>query len=61
MGAAGQVGLDYLVDKDWMINASLWYMDIDTTIKFRDGNNQKQSIDTHVDPFVFMFAVGYRF
>ena len=60
-GAAGQVGLDYMVDKDWMINASLWYMDIDTTIKFRGSNNQKQNIDTHVDPFVFMFAVGYRF
>ncbi len=28
-GMAGQVGLDYLINRDWLINASVWYMDID--------------------------------
>ena len=59
-GAAGQVGLDYMVNKDWMINMSVWYMDIDTTVKFK-ANGQQQSIDTRIDPWVFMFSAGYRF
>ncbi|ALB62938.1 Outer membrane protein W precursor [Cronobacter condimenti 1330] len=59
-GAAGQVGLDYMVNKDWMINMSVWYMDIDTTVKFKAGG-QQQSIDTRLDPWVFMFSAGYRF
>jgi outer membrane protein len=30
LGAAGQVGLDYLINRDWLMNMSVWYMDIDT-------------------------------
>ena len=45
-GAAGQVGMDYLINRDWLINMSVWYMDIDTTIKFRDSNNQKHFCKT---------------
>ncbi|ELY6244596.1 outer membrane protein OmpW [Cronobacter universalis] len=59
-GAAGQVGLDYMVNKDWLINMSVWYMDIDTTVKFKAGG-QQQNIDTRLDPWVFMFSAGYRF
>nr|MBA2814457.1 outer membrane protein OmpW [Candidatus Pantoea persica] len=36
-GVAGQVGLDYQINRDWMLNASLWYMDIDTEVKFKAG------------------------
>ncbi|MDY0972435.1 outer membrane protein OmpW [Siccibacter turicensis] len=59
-GAAGQVGLDYMVNPDWLINMSLWYMDIDTEVKFKAGGEQ-QNISTRIDPFVFMFSAGYRF
>lgn len=59
-GAAGQVGLDYLINRDWLINASVWYMDIDTDVRFKAGGVQ-QSVSTRLDPWVFMFAVGYRF
>ncbi|AFJ99357.1 outer membrane protein OmpW [Cronobacter sakazakii] len=59
-GAAGQVGLDYMVNKDWLINMSVWYMDIDTTVKFKTGGKQ-YNIDTRIDPWVFMFSAGYRF
>ncbi|UYW74971.1 hypothetical protein OFY05_07170 [Pseudocitrobacter faecalis] len=34
-GAAGQVGLDYLINRDWLLNMSVWYMDIDTDVKFK--------------------------
>ncbi|WP_312059511.1 outer membrane protein OmpW [Pantoea septica] len=59
-GVAGQVGLDYQINRDWMLNASLWYMDIDTEVKFKAGGKQ-QNIDTRIDPFVFFFGAGYRF
>lgn len=59
-GVAGQVGLDYQINRDWMLNASLWYMDIDTEVKFK-ANGQQQNIDTRIDPWVFFFGVGYRF
>ena len=57
---AGQVGLGYLINRDWLINASVWYMDIDTDVRFKAGG-QQQSINTRLDPWVFMFSAGYRF
>lgn len=59
-GAAGQVGVDYLINRDWLLNMSVWYMDIDTEVKFKAGGEQ-QNIDTRLDPWVFMFSAGYRF
>lgn len=59
-GVAGQVGLDYQLTPDWMLNASLWYMDINTKVGF-DSAAGHQSIDTHINPFVFFFGAGYRF
>lgn len=59
-GVAGQVGLDYMVSDDWLLNMSVWYMDIDTEVKFKAGGEQ-QNIKTRIDPWVFMFSAGYRF
>ncbi|QTF08337.1 outer membrane protein OmpW [Brenneria izadpanahii] len=59
-GVAAQAGLDYNLDENWLINASLWWMDIDTDVKFNAGD-QRQTISTRLDPWVFMFGVGYRF
>jgi len=59
-GAAGVAGVDYLINRDWLINASVWYMDIDTDVRFKAGGVQ-QSVSTRLDPWVFMFSAGYRF
>ncbi|TDX20068.1 outer membrane protein [Buttiauxella sp. BIGb0552] len=59
-GAAGQVGLDYMVNDNWLLNMSVWYMDIDTEVKFKAGG-EEQNIKTRIDPWVFMFSAGYRF
>jgi len=59
-GIAGQAGLDYNLNDNWLINMSVWYMDIDTDVRFKAGD-QQQSIHTDINPWVFMFAVGYRF
>ncbi|MBQ4772701.1 outer membrane protein OmpW [Pectobacterium versatile] len=59
-GLAAQAGLDYNLDKNWLLNMSVWWMDIDTDVKFKAGNDQ-QTIHTKLDPWAFMFGVGYRF
>jgi outer membrane protein len=59
-GVATQAGLDYNLDDNWLINMSVWWMDIDTEVKFKAGSEQ-QNINTRIDPWVFMFGVGYRF
>jgi outer membrane protein len=59
-GVAGQVGVDYQINRDWMLNASVWYMDIDTNVKFKAAGEQ-QNIHTNINPFVFFFGAGYRF
>lgn len=41
-GAAGQVGVDYLINRNWLINASVWYMDIDTDVRFKAGGAQQK-------------------
>lgn len=60
-GAAGQVGLDYMIDKNWMLNMSVWYINIDTKVRFDAGEAGRQSIDTKINPWVFMFGAGYTF
>ena len=36
-GLAANLGLDYMVNEDWFLNASVWYVDIDTTAKYKHG------------------------
>ncbi|AIR67992.1 outer membrane protein OmpW [Dickeya fangzhongdai] len=59
-GVAAQAGLDYNLNKNWLLNMSVWWMDIDTTVKFK-AVGQDQSIKTRLDPWVFMFGFGYKF
>jgi outer membrane protein len=59
-GVAAQAGLDYNLDEHWMLNMSVWWMNIETQVRF-DAGDQHQNIDTRLDPFVFMFGAGYRF
>ncbi|GAA0486316.1 MULTISPECIES: outer membrane protein OmpW [Tatumella] len=59
-GVAGQLGMDYQINQHWMLNTSLWYMDINTKVKFK-ANGDQQSIKTNINPWVFFFGVGYSF
>ncbi|MBY6186904.1 outer membrane protein OmpW [Marinobacter hydrocarbonoclasticus] len=59
-GLAGQVGLDYKINDSWLVNASVWYIDIGTDVNFKlDGD--PVSIKTDIDPWVYMVSVGYTF
>ncbi|VDZ78621.1 Outer membrane protein W [Salmonella bongori] len=52
--------MDYLINRDWLIGASVWYMDIDTTANYKMGGVQQHD-SVRLDPWVFMFSAGYRF
>jgi outer membrane protein len=60
-GLALQAGFDYEINPQWMINASVRWIDIDTeaTITFDGGN--KITSDVEIDPWVYTISVGYRF
>jgi outer membrane protein len=47
-----------------MLNASVWYVDIDTKASV-DGPSAlsvgKTKVDVDIDPWVYMVGVGYKF
>ncbi|ADN75220.1 OmpW family protein [Ferrimonas balearica DSM 9799] len=59
-GLAGQVGIDYKFNDNWLVNASVWYIDIGTDVNFNLGED-RVSIKTDIDPWVYMLSVGYTF
>ncbi|PMH22956.1 outer membrane protein OmpW [Vibrio lentus] len=59
-GLAANIGMDYMINDDWFLNASVWYIDIDTTAKYNLGGTD-YSTDVDIDPWVFMIGGGYNF
>jgi len=65
-GLSAQAGFDYAINDNWVVNAAVWYIDIDTdaNIKFDlpDGTRAiNVSADVEVDPMVYMVSLGYKF
>ena len=56
-GAAGQVGVDLLIDEHWALNAAAWYIDIDSDAKV--GGAEAGTVE--IDPVVVMAGLSYRF
>jgi outer membrane protein len=56
-GAAGQVGVDLLINDNWALNAAAWYIDIDTDASL-DGTPIGK---VEIDPWVVMGGISYRF
>ena len=59
-GLAYQVGADYMLTDNIMLNAQVRYIDIDTTGTTHAGPT-KVDVDVDVDPFVYMVGLGYKF
>ncbi|WXL26518.1 OmpW family outer membrane protein [Ectopseudomonas mendocina] len=59
-GLAFQVGADYMLTDNIMINAQLRYIDIDTKGTTSFGG-EKVKVDVDVDPMVYMVGLGYKF
>lgn len=60
-GLSAQLGMDYQIDKDWHINASVRYIDIDTEASFTVGGASGSVDDIEIDPWVYTISVGYTF
>ncbi|OOE13241.1 outer membrane protein OmpW [Stutzerimonas degradans] len=61
-GLAAQIGMDYMLTENVMLNAQLRYIDIDTTgTTYSEAASAKIKVDVDVDPFVYMVGLGYKF
>jgi outer membrane protein len=59
-GLAAQVGMDYMLTDNIMLNAQVRYIDIDTSgTTYLAGDKVK--VDVDVAPFVYMVGLGYKF
>lgn len=56
-GLAAEVGVDYMVNKNWGVNAAAWYMDIDSDAKL----NGNALTTVEIDPWVYMIGASYKF
>jgi len=61
-GYALQVGVDYDLGNNWLLNADVRYIDIETEAKLSGPGGQTGSVDNiEINPVVFTLAVGKRF
>jgi outer membrane protein len=60
-GLAAQVGMDYMLTDNIMLNAQVRYIDIDTEATSNHAVLGKVKVDVDVDPFVYMVGLGYKF
>ncbi len=55
-----QAGFDYALSDKWLVNAGVWWVDIDTDATLTFGSSQLTT-DVEIDPFVDSISLGYRF
>lgn len=56
-GLEGEIGADIMLNEKWLLNLSARYIDIETKAKL-DGASLG---DVAIDPYVYTFAVGFKF
>lgn len=59
-GLSARAGVDWDLNNQWILNASFWRIDIDTTATLNSALG-KVSADVDIDPWVYMLSVGYKF
>jgi outer membrane protein len=58
VGAAVEVGVDYMLNDNFGLNAAVWYADIETEAEV-EGVTEK--FDVQIDPMVYMVGFSYKF
>lgn len=59
IGLAAEVGLDYTIGNNWLVNATVWYIDLSVDVRANAGGAGVKD-DLDIDPFVYMLGIGYR-
>lgn len=60
-GASAQIGADYMINDNWMINGQIRYIDIDTNAHVDLAGVGNLKVNVEVDPWVYMVGLGYKF
>lgn len=59
-GLSGRAGIDIDLSDKWILNASVWAIDIDTDASFNSAlGTVNASVD--IDPLVYMISLGFQF
>ena len=53
--------MDYKIDTDWHVNASVRFIDIDTEASFNVGEASGSVNSIEIDPWVYTLSVGYTY
>ncbi len=61
IGLALEAGVDYAFDEHWVLNAAVWYIDIETSADFKFDSGSRVKADVDIDPWVYMLGLGYKF
>ena len=56
-GWAAQLGADYLIGEDWLLNVDVRYVDLETDATL--GGSAIGAVA--IDPIVYSLSIGYRF
>lgn len=60
-GWAAQLGADYMLTDNLMLNGQVRYIDIDTKAYVNVGNDTRAKVKVNVEPLVYMVGLGYKF
>ncbi|WP_314409495.1 OmpW family outer membrane protein [Pseudomonas kuykendallii] len=61
-GWAAQIGADYMLTDNLLINAQVRYIDLDTTAYVDNVDlGVRAKVDVDVSPYVYMIGLGYKF
>ncbi|WP_300656379.1 OmpW family outer membrane protein [Pseudomonas sp.] len=60
-GLALEAGVDYMLTDNLLVNATVWYLDIDTTATADLAGTNRVKVDVDIDPWVYMVGLGYKF
>jgi len=60
VGLALRAGVDIDLNSNWMLNASVWNIDIDTDVTFNSALGNAH-VSAELDPWVYMVSLGYKF
>ncbi len=59
-GLSLRAGFDWHLNDGWILNASVWNIDIDTDAGF-NSTLGRVTADVEIDPWVYMISLGYQF
>lgn len=60
-GWAAQLGADYMLTDNLMLNGQVRYIDIKTNAYVNVGNDARAKVKVNVEPLVYMVGLGYKF